>query len=186
MIETYTDIPVLRTNIAALKAVGQQVGFVPTMGALHEGHLSLIRRSVEENDATVVSIFVNPTQFDNGGDLDAYPRTLERDLELVEAAGALYAFTPTAETMYPDGLRTTVQEDELSRTLEGEHRPGHFTGVLTVVNKLFNIVQPDRAYFGQKDYQQCLLVKNMVSDLDLPIDVVMCPIVREEDGLAGR
>jgi pantoate--beta-alanine ligase len=184
MMETYTDIAVLRNNIAALKAVGQRIGFVPTMGALHEGHLSLIRRSAEDNDATVVSIFVNPTQFDDPGDLDAYPRSLEQDLTLAESAGTIYAFTPTAETMYPNGLRTMVVEDDLSRKLEGEHRPGHFSGVLTIVNKLFNVVQPDRAYFGQKDFQQCLLVQNMVRDLDLPIEVVMCPIVREADGLA--
>jgi pantoate--beta-alanine ligase len=160
------------------------VGFVPTMGALHEGHLALIRRSADENDHTVVSIFVNATQFNDAGDLDAYPKQLERDLELAGAAGADLVLSPAHEDLYGDDYRYRVTETSLSLHMEGAHRPGHFDGVLTVVLKLLNLVRPHRAYFGEKDYQQLLLVKGMVDAFFLPVQIVGCPTVRADDGLA--
>ena len=162
----------------------ESVGFVPTMGALHEGHLSLVRRSVAENDRTAVSVLVNPTQFDEKTDLDAYPRDLDRDREMLSAEGVDALFAPTPEAIYPDGYRYRVTEDEGSRELEGAHRPGHFDGVLTVVLKLLMLVRPDRAYFGEKDWQQLQLVRGMVDALFVDTEIVGCPIVREEDGLA--
>lgn len=162
-----------------------RVGFVPTMGTLHEGHLSLIRRSVAENDRTVVSIFVNPSQFNEEADFDAYPRTLEDDLELARAAGVDIVFTPDAKAMYLPGRDTVVQVNMLASGLCGMSRGrGHFIGVCTVVAKLFNIVQPTHAYFGQKDAQQALVLQRMVMDLNIPVTLVVCPTVREEDGLA--
>lgn len=161
-----------------------EVGFVPTMGALHEGHASLIRRSAAENAATLVSVFVNPTQFGPNEDLARYPRTLEADLALCEAAGATAVFTPDKEMMYPTGFRSWVIVDELGDRLCGASRPGHFKGVTTIVAKLFNIANPTRAYFGQKDAQQALILRRMVRDLDMPIELVICPIIREPDGLA--
>jgi pantoate--beta-alanine ligase len=160
------------------------VGFVPTMGALHEGHLALIRRSAEENEHTVVSIFVNATQFNDAGDLDAYPRRLEDDAELARSAGAGLLLAPDHEAVYRDGYRYRVTENSLSRHMEGGHRPGHFDGVLTVVLKLLELVRPDRAYFGEKDYQQLLLVRGMVRAFFLPVEIVACPTVRDADGLA--
>jgi len=160
------------------------VGFVPTMGALHDGHLALIRRSVAENDVTVVSVFVNATQFNSAADLAAYPRTLADDLRLAVAAGADHVLAPDHAAIYPDGYRYRVTERETSAVLEGVHRPGHFDGVLTVVLKLLNLVRPHRAYFGEKDYQQFLLVRGMVEALLLPVDIVPCPTVRDADGLA--
>ena len=154
------------------------------MGYLHEGHLSLVRCAKKENDTVVVSVFVNPTQFGKGEDFDRYPRDLERDLKLLEKEGVEIVFAPSVEEMYPEGFSTFVEETKLSRRWEGEFRPGHFRGVCTVVLKLFNIVKPDRAYFGEKDYQQLKVIEKMVKDLNLDLEVKGCPIVREKDGLA--
>lgn len=159
-------------------------GFVPTMGALHEGHLSLVRRARAECDRVAVSIFVNPIQFNNPADLATYPRTLERDCALLEAEQVDLVWAPDEAIMYPPGFQTYVTVEDLTRPLEGAHRPGHFRGVTTVVAKLFNVVQPHRAYFGQKDAQQALVVKQMVRDLGFNLEIVVCPIVREADGLA--
>ncbi|AEH50437.1 pantoate--beta-alanine ligase [Pseudothermotoga thermarum] len=160
------------------------IGFVPTMGYLHEGHLSLVRKSLEENDITVVSIFVNPTQFGPNEDYASYPRDLKRDLAMLEREGVDYVFVPTVEEMYPEGYSTYVVEESLSRYLCGKSRPGHFRGVCTVVMKLFNIVKPHRAYFGQKDAQQFRIIRKMVKDLNMDVEVIECPIVRDQDGLA--
>ena len=160
------------------------VGLVPTMGYLHEGHLSLIRLAKAECDNVVVSIFVNPTQFGANEDLSKYPRDLERDLSLIEPLGVDLVWTPTPEIMYPSGYQTWVEVDAITRPLEGSMRPTHFKGVTTVVAKLFNAVQPHKAYFGQKDAQQAAVIRQMVRDLNFPIDVIVCPIVREADGLA--
>jgi pantoate--beta-alanine ligase len=159
------------------------VGFVPTMGYLHEGHLSLIRRAREECDHVVVSIFVNPTQFGANEDLSKYPRDLERDLRLIEPYTDL-VWTPSAEMMYPPGYQTWVEVEAVTRPLEGAMRPGHFRGVTTIVVKLFNGVQPHKAYFGQKDAQQVAVIRQMVRDLNFPVEIVICPITREPDGLA--
>ena len=163
---------------------GISLGYVPTMGALHEGHLSLVERSRTENDRTLVSIFVNPTQFDDLTDLEGYPRTLERDLALLDAAGVDFVLLPRAEEMYSDGFRYRVSETELSTTLEGVHRPGHFDGVLTVVLKLLHIAAAERAYFGEKDWQQLSLVRGMADAFFLPTTIVACQTVRESSGLA--
>lgn len=160
------------------------VGAVYTMGALHAGHLSLVKQAREENDAVIVSIFLNPTQFNNSDDLARYPRTLERDLELLEAADVDIVFAPTAEAMYPPHFQTTVQVEDVSDGLEGAARPHHFRGVATVVAKLFNLTQPVYAYFGQKDAQQVVVIRRMVRDLDFPVEIIVCPTVREADGLA--
>jgi pantoate--beta-alanine ligase len=169
----------------ALRATGRRVMLVPTMGALHEGHLALIRAAKRVQGAVVVvSIFVNPLQFGAGEDLDAYPRTLDDDLAALRGEGVEVAFTPTAADMYPDGTRTSVQPGPLGAELEGTSRPGHFAGVLTVVLKLLQIMRPDRAFFGEKDYQQLVLIRQMVADLNLDVQVVGVPIVREADGLA--
>ena len=168
-----------------LKAEGKTIGLVPTMGYLHEGHKSLIRKSAEQNDVTIVSVFVNPTQFGPGEDLETYPRDLERDKQAAESAGAEYIFHPDPEDMYPDGYGTFVSVDsDITKILCGKTRPGHFRGVATVVTKLFNISMADRAYFGQKDAQQLAVIMRMVSDLNMNIEIVPCPIVREKDGLA--
>ncbi len=159
-------------------------GLVPTMGALHEGHLSLVRRARAENERVAVSVFVNPTQFNNPSDLDTYPRTLERDCELLEAEGCDLVWAPTESIMYPPGYQTRITVDEITRPLEGAHRPGHFEGVATVVAKLFNAVEPHRAYFGQKDAQQVAVIRQMAADLNFNLEIVVCPIVREADGLA--
>jgi len=160
------------------------VGFVPTMGYLHEGHLTLARRSLAENARTAVSIFVNPTQFGPNEDFTRYPRDEERDLRLLREAGVGAVYFPTPATMYPDGYQTYVTVEGVSRGLEGEARPGHFRGVATVVLKLFNACEPTRAYFGRKDAQQLRVLRRMTTDLDLPIEIVPCDIVREADGLA--
>ena len=160
------------------------VGFVPTMGYLHEGHVSLARRAKEECESVVASIFVNPTQFGPTEDLSKYPRNLERDLRLLEAAGVDLVWTPTPEVMYTTGYGTWVEVEGLTKPLEGASRPGHFRGVTTVVSKLFNAVQPTKAYFGQKDAQQAAVIRKMTRDLDFPVEVVVCPTVREADGLA--
>jgi pantoate--beta-alanine ligase len=169
----------------ALRTTGRRVMLVPTMGALHEGHLTLIRTAKRVQGAVVVvSIFVNPLQFGAGEDLDAYPRTLDDDLGALRAEGVEIAFTPTVADIYPDGIRTSVQPGPLAAQLEGATRPTHFAGVLTVVLKLLNIVHPDRAFFGEKDYQQLALIRQMVADLNVDVQIVGVPIVREADGLA--
>lgn len=166
------------------KTVAGTLGFVPTMGALHPGHLSLVERSRSETDFTVVSIYVNPTQFNNPNDLANYPETLTVDLQLLEAAGVSAVFMPTYELLYPDDYAYEVDEKQFSRELCGEKRPGHFTGVLTVVMKLLNLVKPQKAYFGEKDFQQLSLVKGMVEAFFLETEIIGCPIIREGDGLA--
>jgi pantoate--beta-alanine ligase len=168
----------------ARQLLDEPLGLVPTMGYLHEGHLSLVRRAREECKSVAVSIFVNPTQFGPTEDLSKYPRDLERDLRLLEGVETDLVWTPTAEIMYPQGYQTWVDVAEVSLPLEGAQRPGHFRGVTTVVTKLFNVVRPARAYFGQKDAQQAAVIRRMTRDLNLPIEIVVCPIVREPDGLA--
>ena len=179
--KTVISLSDLRT--ARLSLAGT-VGLVPTMGYLHEGHLSLIRRAKEECDHVVVSIFVNPTQFGANEDLSKYPRDLERDLSLIKPLGVDLAWTPTPEIMYSTGYQTWVEVDAVTRPLEGSMRPTHFKGVTTVVAKLFNSVQPHKAYFGQKDAQQAAVIRQMTRDLNFPVDVIVCPTVREADGLA--
>ena len=159
-------------------------GLVPTMGYLHKGHLSLVRAARPENDRVAATIYVNPTQFGPGEDLESYPRDLERDLALLEAEGVDLVFTPSDDVMYPAGFQTYVTVQEVTQVLEGASRPTHFRGVTTIVAKLFNIVRPTRAYFGQKDYQQTVVLRRMVHDLNFNLDIVVCPIVREPDGLA--
>ncbi len=160
------------------------VGLVPTMGSFHDGHLSLFRAARAENDSVVVSLFVNPAQFDDQGDLAAYPRDEERDAELAERAGVDVLFSPSPEELYPDGFETWVEVERLGSILEGEVRPGHFRGVATICLKLFNLVRPDRAYFGQKDAQQAAVVRRMVHDLNVPVEIRVLPTVRDDDGLA--
>lgn len=179
--QTVITLPQLRQ---ARQNLPSPVGLVPTMGYLHEGHLSLVRAARRECAAVVASIFVNPTQFGPQEDLDRYPRDLPRDLALLETEGVDLVWTPTAEVMYPAGYQTWVTVEQIAAPLEGAMRPGHFRGVATVVAKLFNAVQPDRAYFGQKDAQQALIIRRMVADLNFPLEVVVCPTVREADGLA--
>ena len=169
---------------AARAALPGPVGLVPTMGYLHEGHLSLARRAKIECASVTASIFVNPSQFGPNEDLAAYPRDLPRDLAMLEAAGVNLVWTPTPEAVYPPGFQTWVTVDQVAQPLEGERRPGHFRGVATVVAKLFNAFQADRAYFGQKDAQQVVVIKQMARDLDFPVEIVVCPTVREPDGLA--
>jgi pantoate--beta-alanine ligase len=184
MIETIRDIAAARVRMAELRRSGLTLGFVPTMGALHDGHLSLIRRAADENDRVVVSVFVNPTQYDDPADLERYPRSPAADLMKSEEAGADIVIDPEPADVYHDDYRYRVTESELSRILEGAHREGHFDGVLTVVLKLLNIVLADRAYFGEKDWQQLQLVRGMVQAFFHPTEIVACPIVREPDGLA--
>ncbi len=160
------------------------VGLVPTMGYLHEGHLSLTRRAKAECKHVAVSIFVNPTQFAPTDDLSKYPRDLDRDLRLLDSVGVDLVWTPTPDVMYPPNFQTWVEVEEMTRPLEGSMRPGHFRGVTTVVAKLFNAVQPTKAYFGHKDAQQAAVIRQMVTDLNFPLEIVICPIVREPDGLA--
>jgi pantoate--beta-alanine ligase len=162
----------------------EPVGLVPTMGYLHEGHLSLVRQASADCASVVVSIFVNPTQFGPNEDLNKYPHDLQRDLNMLEQAGVDVVWTPTNEIMYPAGFQTWITVEQVSKPLEGTMRPGHFRGVATVVTKLFNAVQPQRAYFGQKDAQQAVVIRQMTRDLDFPIEIMICPIVREPDGLA--
>lgn len=175
----------LRQAVKEIKSRGGTIGFVPTMGYLHEGHLSLMRRARVENDIVVASIFVNPTQFGPNEDLDAYPRDTQRDTDLMRAEQVDIAFFPTAEALYPQGYTTYVQvEGPMTQVLCGRSRPTHFKGVTTIVAKLFNLVAPDRAYFGQKDAQQAAVIQQMARDLEFDVAVVVCPIVRESDGLA--
>jgi pantoate--beta-alanine ligase len=184
MITIVKTIEEVRAQVKAWRAEGLTVGLVPTMGYLHEGHQSLIARSVAENDRTVVSDFVNPIQFGPTEDLATYPRDLERDAALCESTGANLIFNPEPEEMYAPDFCTYVDMDHLTKGLCGKTRPIHFRGVCTVVSKLFHIVQPDRAYFGQKDAQQLAVIRRMVRDLNMPLTIVGCPIIREEDGLA--
>ncbi|MCX7920684.1 MAG: pantoate--beta-alanine ligase [Clostridia bacterium] len=181
VVETINDI---RAIVKSQRAAGKSIGFVPTMGCLHEGHISLARESIRENDFTIMSIFVNPTQFGVNEDFDKYPRRLEEDSRMAEEVGVDVIFAPSVKEMYPGSYKTFVNVEGITEVLCGKSRPGHFRGVTTVVSKLFNIVQPDKAYFGQKDAQQVLVIKKMVKDLDMNIDIITCPIVREHDGLA--
>ena len=173
----------LRATLAGLRRSGN-IGLVPTMGYLHDGHMSLVQHALQENDHTVASIFVNPTQFGNADDLSNYPRALENDLTLLRDAGVAAVFTPTPEIMYHNDAQTIVETTELANTLMGALRPGHFRGVATVVTKLFNLFRPDRAYFGEKDFQQLAVIRAMVRDLDIPVSVRGIPTVRHQDGLA--
>jgi len=174
----------LRGHLDAVRAAGATVGFAPTMGALHEGHLSLASTAAEQCDVVVMSIFVNPTQFGADEDFSAYPRPIEHDLELAQDAGVDVVFLPSVDAMYPPDAATTVHVRGLTEHFEGASRPGHFDGVATVVAKLFAIVGECRAYFGEKDFQQLAVIRRMAADLDLPVEVIGCPIVRESDGLA--
>lgn len=185
--EVLHAIAELRQQLAKERSKGKSIGFVPTMGALHLGHRSLMERSAKDNDLTVVSIFVNPLQFGPSEDLDKYPRTLEADCQIARAAGVTHVFAPSVQEMYPNGqaeVATSVHVAGLSEVLDGLSRPGHFNGVGTVVTKLFSIVGECRAYFGEKDWQQLTIVKRFTADLSLPVEVVGCPIVRDIDGLA--
>lgn len=179
-----TKITELKAEIKALKSNGKIIGLVPTMGCLHEGHLSLVQSSVKKADCTVVSIFVNPTQFSPNEDFREYPRDLKHDSEIVEREGVDYLFIPEASAMYPEGFKTYIEVHDLQDKLCGRSRPGHFRGVCTVVLKLFNIVDPDVSFFGQKDAQQAVVLKRMVKDLDLDVNIEIIPIIREKDGLA--
>lgn len=180
-IETVAEI---QAYSADCRRRGLHIGFVPTMGAFHAGHLSLMRQARKENDAVVVSIFVNPLQFSAGEDYDRYPRRLEQDQKMAESEGADVLFHPSVAEMYPKGFDTHVDQSDLPSKLCGAFRPGHFRGVMTIVSKLFNIVRPDTAYFGQKDYQQYLICRRLATDLNLGVDVRLMPTLREDDGLA--
>ena len=174
----------LRNELSIFRTQGKTIGFVPTMGALHEGHASLVRRAVSENEVAVVSVFVNPTQFNDKNDLIKYPRTLEADCALLEKEGVHVVFAPTVEEMYPEPDTRRFSYAPLDTVMEGKFRPGHFNGVCQVVSKLFYMVEPDKAYFGEKDFQQLAIIREMTRRLDIPVQIVGCPIVREADGLA--
>ena len=174
----------LQAELTVLRAQGKKVGLVPTMGALHVGHASLVKRSVSENGVTVVSVFVNPTQFNDKNDLAKYPRTLDADCRLLEDCGAAFAFAPSVEEMYPQPDTREFSYAPLDTVMEGAFRPGHFNGVCQIVSKLFDAIQPDRAYFGEKDFQQLAIIREMVRQMNYKLEIVGCPIVREEDGLA--
>ena len=191
----FGEIKIFKMKVVATKAElkalldiyrkeGKTIALVPTMGALHEGHASLVRRSVAENDVTVVSVFVNPTQFNDKNDLQNYPRTLEADCKLLDGVGADVVFAPSVEEMYPEEDKRTFSFAPLDEVMEGAFRPGHFNGVAQIVSKLFYAVEPDRAYFGEKDFQQLAIIREMVRQLKLDVEIVGCPIVREADGLA--
>ena len=182
--KTLPAIAALRETLAPYRRAGKTIGLCPTMGYLHVGHMELVKASKSRNDVTVVTIFVNPTQFAANEDLSTYPRDLERDLKMLKAEGADYVFTPSVEEMYPGCEQTIVETLKLSKVLMGKIRPGHFRGVATVCNKLFNIAQPDEVFFGEKDFQQVAVIKRMVTDLNMPVTVVPVPTMREKDGLA--
>ncbi len=186
-IQTVTQIDQLDEVVSACKQQQQRIGLVPTMGALHEGHLSLVRASLESTDTTLVSVFVNPTQFAANEDLGNYPRTLDSDLaqlESLEGSQSIVVFAPPESEIYPSDFTTRIRPPAIAKVLEGEFRPDHFGGVVTVVLKLFNLAQADVAFFGQKDYQQVAVIRQMVKDLNVPITIQVCPIVRDDDGLA--
>lgn len=180
----FRSIVELQNELFEVRKSGKKVGLVPTMGALHEGHASLVKRSVAENGATVVSVFLNPTQFNDKSDLERYPRTLDADCALLETCGADYVFAPSVEEMYPVEDKRQFEFPPVTTVMEGAHRPGHFNGVCQVVSRLFYIVRPDRAYFGEKDWQQIAVVKAMVRFLKLNVQIVECTTIREADGLA--
>ena len=182
--KVFNKIVDLQNQLFEDRKQGKEIGFVPTMGALHEGHASLVRRSVKENGITVVSVFVNPTQFNDKNDLKNYPRTLDADCKLLDECGADYVLAPSVEEMYPTPDTRQFEYPPVSTVMEGAHRPGHFNGVCQVVSRLFYIVKPNRAYFGEKDWQQIAVVKAMVRHLQLPVQIVECDIVRDADGLA--
>lgn len=181
LVKTVKD---LQDALSSLRPQGGTVGFVPTMGALHEGHLSLVRRCIADNDVCVVSIFVNPTQFNNKEDLQKYPRNLEKDSQYLQEAGVDIIFAPSEKEIYPHSDTRQFDFGQLDKVMEGLHRPGHFNGVAQVVSRLFDIVKPNRAYFGQKDFQQLAVIRAMVKKLDLPVEIIPMPIVREASGLA--
>jgi len=182
--KTFSSIKNIQEFISEEKKNGFTIGFVPTMGALHEGHLQLMRRAKQENDLLVVSVFVNPIQFNNPEDLKKYPRNLEKDKQLLETVSCDIVFAPTVEEMYPEAVTTKYDFGKLETVMEGAFRKGHFNGVAVVVKKLFDIVLPDKAYFGEKDFQQLAIIQELVRMENLPVQIVPCPIVREEDGLA--
>lgn len=184
IMKVFHKIAELQNELFADRKNGKSVGLVPTMGALHEGHASLVEKSVSDNDVTVVSVFVNPTQFNDPKDLKSYPRTVDADCKLLESVGADYVFVPSVEEMYPSPDTRHFEYPPVSTVMEGAHRPGHFNGVCQVVSRLFYIVRPDRAYFGEKDWQQIAVIKAMVKALSLNVNIVECPIVRDSDGLA--
>lgn len=184
VMEVVTKIADLQKKIAEIRTNGGTVGLVPTMGALHNGHLELVKRCVAENSICVVSVFVNPTQFNDKNDLLHYPRTLDADCKLLESAGCAIAFAPEVEEMYPVEDTRVFNLGAVAEVMEGKYRPGHFNGVAQIVSKLFDAVQPDRAYFGEKDFQQIAVIRSMVKLLNYPVEIVACPIVREDDGMA--
>lgn len=184
MTQVVERIKDMNSIVSQFKSQGKSIGLVPTMGALHDGHLKMMKQSIEENDVTAVSIFVNPLQFGPNEDFDDYPRPFESDLEKLKQIGVDYVFHPTVEEMYPGELEMTITVGRLAQVLEGKKRPGHFDGVVTVVNKLFNIIQPTRAYFGKKDAQQLAIIEKMVEDFNHSVQIVPIDIVREADGLA--
>ncbi|KGN92270.1 pantoate--beta-alanine ligase [Porphyromonas canoris] len=184
---TIDNIKLLKEKLSEERKQTKKIGFVPTMGALHDGHISLVKRSISENDITVVSVFLNPTQFNNARDFETYPRDLDRDLRLLFEAGADYVFAPTVEEIYPkdEPRQSPFDLGRVAEVMEGKHRPGHFAGVAEVVSKLFRIVEPDKAYFGEKDFQQIAVIRRMLSLMpDVSIEIIPCEIVREKDGLA--
>lgn len=182
--ERITTVAALRELVDAARCSGKSVGLVPTMGALHSGHISLVERCVAENDVTVVSVFVNPTQFNDKRDLELYPRTPEEDCAMLEKAGCTYVFTPSVEEVYPEPDTRVFELGTVAEVMEGRFRPGHFNGVAQIVSKLFAMVSPHRAYFGEKDFQQIAVIRTMAAQLQFDIDIIACPIVREADGLA--
>lgn len=182
--ELVQTIEVLQERLSAARKEGKKVGLVPTMGALHQGHASLVERSVAENDVTVVSVFLNPTQFNDKTDLEKYPRTLDADCALLEKLGTTYVFAPSVQEMYPEPDTRKFSYAPIDTVMEGAFRPGHFNGVCQIVSKLFSIVDPDKAYFGEKDFQQIAVIRAMVKDLKFKVEIVPCPVVREESGLA--
>lgn len=181
VLKTVSD---LQTELSVFRADNKTIGFVPTMGALHEGHLALVTRSKEENDVSVVSIFVNPTQFNNLADLEKYPRTIDDDLKRLNSINVDFVFLPAENEMYPEPDTRQFDFGQLDKVMEGKFRPGHFNGVAQVVSKFFDIVKPDRAYFGEKDFQQLAIIRDMVRQYSIPVDIIPVPIMREVDGLA--
>jgi len=182
--EVYHSIADTRQWLACERSMGKSIGFVPTMGALHQGHLDLVKRACRGNDLAGCSIFVNPIQFNNSEDLIKYPHTLEQDLQLLEKTGCHLVFAPSVEEMYPEPVTKKYDFGALERVMEGEHRPGHFNGVAVVVKKFFDIFQPDRAYFGEKDFQQLRIIQSLVRMENIPVEIIPCPTIREADGLA--